>query len=150
MLMIRLQRVGRKNEPHFRVVVTEKTTSPKGKSLEVVGFVNPRKNTKSLNQDRVLHWMSQGAKTSDTVFNLLVSNGIIRGKKIPKHKISKKKSEKQEAQTLKKEEQQASSQSSETTLDSKPAEKIEKTEKEVPAEETAQEEVKQEAQIENK
>ena len=90
MLMIRLQRVGRKNEPHFRMVVAEKTTSPRGKSTEVVGFINPKTKEKSLKQDRILYWISKGAQVSDTVHNLLVSNRVIKGKKIAKHKISVK------------------------------------------------------------
>ena len=81
MLMIRLQRVGKKNEPHFRVVLTEKTTSPRGKHLELLGFLNPKSKERSFKKERVLHWMSKGAKLSDTVHNLLVSEKILEGKK---------------------------------------------------------------------
>ena len=97
MLMIRLQRVGRKNEPHFRMVVAEKTTSPRGKSTEVVGFINPKTKEKSLKQDRILYWISKGAQVSDTVHNLLVSNRVIKGKKIAKHKIPAKQQETKQA-----------------------------------------------------
>ena len=90
MLMIRLQRTGRRNEPHFRIVVTEKTTSPKGKYLEAVGFVSPREKRKSVNKERVLYWMSKGAKPSATVTNVLVSEKIIDVPKIPKHHLPKK------------------------------------------------------------
>lgn len=98
MLMMRLQRVGRKNEPHFRVVVTEKTISPRGKSLEIVGFINPKTGEKALKKERVLYWLSKGVQTSDTVHNLLVSKGMIRGKKIAKHKVLKKKPSEQTIQ----------------------------------------------------
>ena len=90
MLMIRLQRVGKKNEPHFRVVLTEKTTSPRGKHLELLGFLNPKSKERAFKKERVLHWMSKGAKLSDTVHNLLVSEKILEGKKSANHSTAKK------------------------------------------------------------
>ncbi len=86
MLIIRLQRVGRKNDPWFRVVVTEKKGSPKGKYLEMVGSFDVRRGNAQLNKERILFWISKGSKPSPTVHNMLISHGIIEGKKIPKHK----------------------------------------------------------------
>jgi len=83
MLKIRLQRTGRKNDPSFRVVVTESQNSTKsGKFLEVLGSHNPRAHNPTIKGERVLHWMSKGAQVSPTVHNLLISAGIIEGKKI--------------------------------------------------------------------
>ena len=83
MLMIRLQRVGRKNHAEFRVVVTEKTRAPKSSNyVELLGHYNPHTNEVKFNEERVKHWMSVGAKVSDTVHNLLVRENIIKGKKI--------------------------------------------------------------------
>ncbi len=84
MLTIRLQRTGRKHEPTFRVVLTDSKNGPKsGKFLEVVGSYDARdKNTTKINGDKVKHWMSKGAKPSDTVHNLLVTHKIIDAKKI--------------------------------------------------------------------
>lgn len=90
MIIIRLQRVGRKNAQHFRVVLTNKTTSPRGKAIETLGFVNPHTKEKSFNKERITHWISKGAGLSDTVSNLLVTEKIIEGKKIAKHKEAKK------------------------------------------------------------
>ncbi len=90
MLMIRLQRAGRRNEPHFRIVVTEKTTSPRGKYLESLGFVNPLEKKRSVDKERALYWISKGAQPSDTVRNLLVSEKVLDMPKVPKHKKSKK------------------------------------------------------------
>lgn len=90
MLMIRLQRAGRRNEPHFRIVVTEKTTSPRGKYLESLGFVNPLEKKRSVDKERALYWISKGAQPSDTVRNLLVSEKVLNMLKVPKHKKSKK------------------------------------------------------------
>ena len=83
MLMIRLQRVGRKNDPSFRIVITDSKNGPKaGKFIEIVGSYDARKGPAKIEADRVKYWMSVGAKTSDTVHNLLVKNKIIDGKKI--------------------------------------------------------------------
>ncbi len=95
MLMIRLQRVGRRNEPVFRLVLTDSKNGPKsGKSLEVLGSFDSRRAEKAeIKMDRVKHWMSHGAKTSGTVHNLLVSRKAVEGKKInvlPKKKPIKK------------------------------------------------------------
>lgn len=84
MLMIRLQRVGRKNDPSFRVVVTDSKNSTKsGKFLEVVGSYDARlgKNKTILKAERIKHWISVGAQLTDTVKNLLISKKIIEGKK---------------------------------------------------------------------
>jgi small subunit ribosomal protein S16 len=83
MLTIRLQRVGRKNDPSFRMVVTESKNKPQtGKYLEMVGSYDARLNKTALKADRIKHWMSMGATTSETVHNLLVSEKVIDGKKI--------------------------------------------------------------------
>ncbi|KKS28357.1 MAG: 30S ribosomal protein S16 [Parcubacteria group bacterium GW2011_GWC2_42_11] len=82
MLMIRLQRVGRKNYAEFRVVVTEKTRAAKSSNyVELVGHYNPHDDSVTVNSERVLYWIGQGAQVSDTVHNLLVSQKVIEGKK---------------------------------------------------------------------
>ena len=82
--MIRLQRVGRRNDPSFRLVVTDSKNSTKsGKFIEIVGSYDARHKDKlKLENDRILHWISKGAKATDTVHNLLIKNKIIEGKKI--------------------------------------------------------------------
>lgn len=86
MLVIRFQRVGKKNEPSFRVVLTEKKRGPQRKYLEELGFYNPRKKTVQLKSERILHWLSKGAQASPSCHNLFVKEGVISGSKIPKHK----------------------------------------------------------------
>ncbi len=90
MLVIRLQKVGKIHTATFRVVVTQKTAAAKRKYLELLGNINRKTKAVSLNKERILYWISKGAQPSDTVHNLLVSHGVISGKKIPVHKISKK------------------------------------------------------------
>jgi len=70
--MIRLSRVGARKQPHYRVVVIEKERARDGRSVEVVGTYNPRTDPPSveLKRERVEHWLSKGAKMSDTVARL--------------------------------------------------------------------------------
>ena len=94
MLKIRLQRIGRINEPSYRVVVTEHQNGPKaGKAVENVGFYNPKTKERKLDAERIKYWISVGAQASGTMHNMLVSTGIITGKKInvlPKKTVPKK------------------------------------------------------------
>ena len=97
MLSIRLQRRGKKNQPFFKIIVTEeKNSSTRGRSVEELGFYNPLTKERSLNGDRAKYWMSVGAQPSDTVYNMLVTDNVIEGKKRLKHKKSKKKEQETE------------------------------------------------------
>ncbi len=90
MLIIRLQRVGRKNDPSFRVVVVESKRAPKsGSFLEVLGSYDARVDRVQLEEDRILHWLKQGVQVSDTVHNLLVGAKILDAKKINVVKLPK-------------------------------------------------------------
>lgn len=80
--MIRFQRVGRKNDPAFRVVVTEKRSKPKSGEIEILGSYHPKTKHTILKNDRILYWISKGAKTSPTVHNLLVTKDVLKEKKI--------------------------------------------------------------------
>ncbi len=83
MLKIRLQRIGRINMPSYRLIVVEHTEGPKtGKFTDIVGTYNPRAKERKFDEAKIQHWLSVGAKPSDTVHNMLVSAGIIKGKKI--------------------------------------------------------------------
>jgi len=95
MLVIRFFRVGKKNQPSFKIVVTDKRKPPRaGRFVEEVGFYNPLTKEKILKAERIKYWLSVGAKPSDTVYNLLIKEKIIEGKKIPLHKKPKEKEEK--------------------------------------------------------
>lgn len=89
MLKIRLQRIGRKNDPAFRVVLTDSKNSTKsGKFKEIIGSYNVKQGEVIFKTDRVKYWISQGAQVSDTIHNFLVNQKIITGKK--KNVLSKK------------------------------------------------------------
>lgn len=137
MLMIRLQRVGKRNEPTFRIVVTDSKNSTKsGKFLEVIGSYDSReKNETKVDADRVKHWISQGAQLSDTLHNLFIEKGIIEGKKInvlpKKSPIAKETEEGQGDETA------AAPKEAEVPAEETPAEPA--TEAPAPAEETKEE-----------
>lgn len=83
MLNIRLQRVGRKNDPSFRVIVVDSKLKPKaGNFLEILGSYDARKGKPVVQVDRVKHWLSVGARASGTVHNILLDLGIVKGKKV--------------------------------------------------------------------
>ncbi len=83
MLTIRLQRVGRKNDPSFRVILVESKRAAKtGNFNELLGSYDPRSDRVQLNAERIKYWIGVGATVSDTLHNLLISQKIIEGKKI--------------------------------------------------------------------
>lgn len=97
MLTIRLVRTGKRNKASFRLVLIKKTAPPKsGKFLELLGSYDPHQKEINLKADRIKYWLSQGIQTSDTVHNMLVKEGVIKGSKIKKNFKIKKQQEKTE------------------------------------------------------
>ena len=63
MLKIRLQRVGGKNDPAFRVVLTDsKNAAKSGKFLEILGSYNLKKGEVIFKGERIAHWVKNGAQ----------------------------------------------------------------------------------------
>lgn len=80
---MRLQRVGRKNDPSYRIVVTDKRTSPKSdKHVDRIGSYNPKLDQVQLDAAKAKEWLAKGVQPSDTMYNILVSQKVIEGKKI--------------------------------------------------------------------
>ena len=75
MVVIRLARGGAKKRPFYNMVVTDSRNRRDGRFIERVGFYNPVANEKQervrLNNDRLNHWVSQGAQLSDAVAKLV-------------------------------------------------------------------------------
>jgi small subunit ribosomal protein S16 len=73
MLVIRMRRVGTTKKPYFRVVVTEARSARESSFVENVGTYNPRTKpaTVEINKVRIEHWLTRGAKPSDSVRTLL-------------------------------------------------------------------------------
>lgn len=91
MLTIRLSRVGKKNKPTYRLIVSEKARDPFGRALEILGSYNPHTKELQTKKERILHWIKNGASLSATVNNLLVNNKIIEGEKVKTTKLKTKK-----------------------------------------------------------
>jgi len=90
MLKIRLQRIGKRGQAYFKVVVNEHARKPQGKYLELLGSYDPHKNKVNVDAEKVKYWLGQGAKMSSTVNNLLVGRGVIEGEKVKVWKPKKK------------------------------------------------------------
>ncbi|HMN12235.1 MAG TPA: 30S ribosomal protein S16 [Bellilinea sp.] len=75
MVRIRLRRTGLKGQASYRIVATEKESPRDGKFLEILGHYNPRTEpfTFEVNEDRIYHWMKNGAQPSDSVMQLFRS-----------------------------------------------------------------------------
>lgn len=69
-LRIRLQRVGKKNRPMFRVVVIDSKESVGGKPVDIIGIYDPIKHQGRINFDKYEHWQKLGAIPTDTVKHL--------------------------------------------------------------------------------
>lgn len=76
---IKLQRVGAKNQPKYRVVIQEAREKLGGKIVEVLGSYNPRLNPAlfEVDKDKVLSWIKKGAQATEKVRILLGKAGIL-------------------------------------------------------------------------
>jgi small subunit ribosomal protein S16 len=78
MVTIRLARGGAKKRPFYHIVVTDSRNRRDGRYIERVGFFNPQAKggevRLNINQERIEHWVSKGAQTSERVNKLLNVN----------------------------------------------------------------------------
>jgi len=83
MLAIKLQRIGKKHQPSYRLIVSEKRTKLSGgKVTEDLGSYNPFTKRATIKEERVAYWISVGAKPTVTVHNILVREGLLKAAKI--------------------------------------------------------------------
>lgn len=77
MVRIRLRRIGLKGQPTYRIVAADKEAPRDGRFLEILGVYNPRTNpaTIHLKEDRVFHWMKNGAQPTESVAKIFKSAG---------------------------------------------------------------------------
>ncbi|HET8575057.1 MAG TPA: 30S ribosomal protein S16 [Candidatus Paceibacterota bacterium] len=137
MLKMRLQRVGRKHDPSFRIIVQEHTRGPRaGKYVDLLGHYEVKKGNVKIDGEKAKLWISRGTQVSGTVWNLLVSEGIVEGKKVnvlPKKTAPKKE---EEVAEVKKEGETAEEGASETIEAPASESETPTAEEETPAEET--------------
>jgi len=93
MLTIRLSRIGKKNKPMYRLIISEKSRDLYGQSLEILGSYNPHSKELQAKAERINYWLGKGAGMSPTVNNLLIEKGLIKGEKVKASKPGKKKAE---------------------------------------------------------
>ena len=81
---IRLRRVGRKGQAHFRIVVADSRSPRDGRFVATIGNYNPRANPAVINVDteQAQAWLAKGAMPTDTVRSLLKKAGVF-GKRPP-------------------------------------------------------------------
>jgi small subunit ribosomal protein S16 len=86
MVKIRLRRVGAKEQPYYRIVVTDSKAPNDGAFIEIIGHFNPRTNpeTVTIDEAKALHWLKVGAQPTDTTRRLLTKTGIIEKAKASK------------------------------------------------------------------
>jgi small subunit ribosomal protein S16 len=99
---IRLQRVGKKKQPFYRVVVQDRRVARSGKVIELLGHYDPRKEPSFFNVDRekVEKWLKNGAEISDTVRIWLGKIGIMEPVKFKPRPVKPKVEEKKDPSTL--------------------------------------------------
>ncbi|MGD0198361.1 MAG: 30S ribosomal protein S16 [Solirubrobacteraceae bacterium] len=75
---LRLTRIGARKDPIWRVVVADQRSQRDGRVIETVGHYNPQTDpsTIKLDEERVRHWLAQGAQPTQTVRKLLRTQGI--------------------------------------------------------------------------
>lgn len=86
---LRLKRMGSKGAPFYRIVAADSRSPRDGRFIETVGTYNPVRQPAevTINEELALKWLSNGAKPSDTVRNLLSDQGIM--KKFHESKLGK-------------------------------------------------------------
>lgn len=104
MLKIRFFRMGKKHQPYFKIVVTDKSNPPQGGNFkEEVGRYNPRTKEVNLKPERINHWLEEGAQPTGRVHNLLVKEEVVEGQKKTVHSVEAQK-EQEEAKEEQEEE----------------------------------------------
>lgn len=137
MLRIKLARFGKKNQPHYRIVINEGKSKRDGQYKEAIGTYVPTQEPKILQVDieAFESWVKKGAQPSDTVKNLV--ERFKSGNPFPAKKPRPSKKAQAKA---------AAAASAKAEVDSKPVEEVAPTpevEAEAPVE-TASEEVTEE------
>lgn len=90
MVKIRLNRMGRRHRPFYRIVVVDSREKRSGKYIESLGFYDPlRENdTFQVNVEKAVEWILKGAQPTETAKNILSKAGVM--KKVHEIKFEKK------------------------------------------------------------
>jgi small subunit ribosomal protein S16 len=79
MVRIRFRRIGLKGQPSYRIIAADKEAPRDGRFLEILGFYNPRTepSTLTVKEDRVYHWMKNGALPTESVEQVFKGAGVL-------------------------------------------------------------------------
>ena len=77
--VIRLKRLGTKNQPHSRIIVCESSSARDSRIIENIGYYDPSKNPPYIKIDKAKaeKWLKVGAKASETVRSIFKKQGIV-------------------------------------------------------------------------
>ena len=156
-ITIRLSRGGRKNRPHYSIVVADSRMPRDGRFIEKLGTYNPLlakddERRVTLNGERITYWLGEGAKTSERVAGFLGKAGLAPmptqrksiQKALPKAKAQERLVEKEEkakaAEEAKKQAEEEAKTAAEETPAEAPAEEAKS--EDAPAEEATSEDKK--------
>lgn len=80
MVKLRLKRMGAKKAPFYRIVAADSRSPRDGRDIEVIGTYNPTKNPEivTIDEEKAIKWLNNGAVPSDTVRTILSKHGIIK------------------------------------------------------------------------
>jgi small subunit ribosomal protein S16 len=92
---LRLQRLGKKKQPFYRIVAADSRSPRDGKFIEVVGTYNPRTNPPEvlIKEDKAIKWLKNGAQPTDTVRSLFRKEGILLKYHLMRKKVEPEKIE---------------------------------------------------------
>lgn len=75
---LRLKRMGAKQRPFYRIVAADSRSPRDGRFIETVGTYDPIKadNNITVDEEKVMKWLNNGAQPTDTVKNILSGAGL--------------------------------------------------------------------------
>jgi small subunit ribosomal protein S16 len=77
MLKLRLKKMGRKRQPSYRLVIMETRNRRDGRAIDEVGYYNPITKELSFESEKIIKWLENGVKPTDTVKALLKKAKIL-------------------------------------------------------------------------
>lgn len=100
MLRIRLRRQGKKKKPFYHIVVTQKENPVQGKYIASLGYFDPINVKRSIDKDKTMSWLNNGAVPSNTVSRILKKEGLKHKLIVVKIFNKKAKGEKKETEKI--------------------------------------------------
>ena len=89
---LRMARLGRHNDPYYRIVAADSRYAADGRYIEQIGRFDPETNKAEINEELAMKWLKAGALPSDSIKTLLTEIGLMakyNASKGPSHKKSK-------------------------------------------------------------